>query len=70
MKARIENGVVVEFLSPIGNHPIEECFHPSILAQCVPYVEGMVIGEPVPEVVPQPVEEPEPVEAPEVPASE
>ena len=76
MRARIENGVVVEFLSPVGDHPIEDCFHPSILAQCVPYVEGMVIGEPVPEVVvevaeasPEPTPEPTP-EPPEEPASE
>jgi len=66
MKARIQNGIVVEFLSAIPGHSIEECFHPSILAGCVDYVEGMLIGEPIPEIVVEAVEEaPEAPEAPE-----
>jgi len=48
MKARISNGVVVEFLQPIPGCLIEDCFHPSVLAQCVDFVEGMEIDKPFP----------------------
>jgi len=45
MKARIENGIVVEILNAIPGFSIEECFHPSILNQCVDFVEGMEVGK-------------------------
>jgi hypothetical protein len=48
MKARIQNGVIVEFLQAVEGHSIYECFHPAILAQCVDFVEGMNIGDPAP----------------------
>jgi len=48
MKARIQDGIVVEILQAVPGHSIEECFHPSILAQCVDYAEGMEVGKPFP----------------------
>lgn len=48
MKARIVDGVVVEILSPLPGFTIEQCFHPAVLAGCVDYEDGMVIGEPWP----------------------
>ena len=44
MKARIVNGTVVEILTPISGFSIEQCFHPSILAQCVDLEHGMQVG--------------------------
>jgi len=51
MKARIQNGIIVEFLQAIEGFDISECFHPDILAQCVDFVEGMEIGQTIPEAV-------------------
>jgi hypothetical protein len=44
MKARIVNDTVVEILTPISGFSIEQCFHPSILAQCVDLEHGMQVG--------------------------
>jgi hypothetical protein len=52
MKARIQNGIVVEILQALPGHAIEDCFHPSILSQCVNFEEGMEVGQPLP--IPQP----------------
>jgi len=32
--ARIQNNVVAEILVPVAGFTIDQCFHPSILAQC------------------------------------
>ena len=32
--ARIQNNVVVEILVPVEGFTIDQCFHPSVLAQC------------------------------------
>lgn len=32
--ARIQNNVVAEILVPVEGFTIDQCFHPSILAQC------------------------------------
>ena len=34
--ARINDGTVVEVLKPIDGFDISDCFHPDILADCVP----------------------------------
>ena len=34
--ARINDGTVVEVLKPIDGFGITDCFHPDILADCVP----------------------------------
>lgn len=59
MKARIQDGIIVEILQAIPGHAIEDCFHPNILAQCVDFVEGMEVGQSLPE--PQ-IETPPPTE--------
>lgn len=51
MKARIQNGIVVEILTPVEGHSLEACFHPDILAQCVDVTEGMKVGDVYPPVV-------------------
>ena len=51
MKARIQNGVVVEILTPISGFTIEQCFHPEILAQCVDLFEGIKVGDVYPPIV-------------------
>lgn len=56
MKALIQNGIVVEILQALPGHAIEDCFHPSILLQCVDFKENMEVSQPLP--IPQP--EPEP----------
>lgn len=35
MKARIIDGKIAEILVPVAGFSVEECFHSSILAQCV-----------------------------------
>jgi hypothetical protein len=57
MKARIQNGIVVEILQALPGHAIEDCFHPSILLQCVDFEENMEVGQPLP--VPQTDTEPQ-----------
>jgi hypothetical protein len=66
MKARIQNGIIVEFLKAVEGFQIYECFHPDILAQCIDIPEGAQVGwvqqedgswaappvEPTPEVAP------------------
>jgi len=42
--ARIENGVVVEILVPVGNFQIEQCFHADILAQCEKVEDNVQAG--------------------------
>lgn len=62
MKARIQDGIVVEILQPLSGFTIEQCFHPDVLAQCVDFVTGMEVGQPVPtpdNSADQPVSEPE-----------
>ena len=70
MKARIQNGFVVEILTPIASFTIDQCFHPDIIAQCVDVTEGMKVGDVYPAVVEEVVVE-APVETPvETPAVE
>jgi hypothetical protein len=57
MKARIQNGIVVEILQALPGHAIEDCFHPSILLQCVDFEENMEVGQPLP--IPQTDTEPQ-----------
>lgn len=42
--ARVVDGVVVEILSAPDGMSIRECFHPDILASCVPCVDDVQIG--------------------------
>lgn len=60
--ARIQNGVVAEIMIPIDGFALEECFHPSILAQCVSVEDDVEAGWVVSEdgIVPPPEPEPEP----------
>lgn len=51
MKARIQNGYVIEILAPVAGFTIDQCFHPDILAQCVDVTEGMKVGDVYPAVV-------------------
>lgn len=44
MKARIVNDTVVEILTPVNGHSIEQCFHPDILAQCIDVTDGIQVG--------------------------
>jgi hypothetical protein len=66
--ARINDGTVVEVLKPIDGFDISDCFHPDILADCVPCgddvqpgwivtEDGIVAPEPAPEPEPEPEEE-------------
>ena len=32
--ARIQNNVVAEILTPVEGFTLDQCFHPSVLAQC------------------------------------
>jgi len=56
MKARIQNGHVVEILVALPGHAFDACFHSELLEQCVD-VGNLKVGDPWP-----PVAEPEPVE--------
>jgi hypothetical protein len=51
MKARIQNGFVVEILTPVSGFTVDQCFHPDIIAQCVDVSEGMKVGDVYPPVV-------------------
>jgi hypothetical protein len=69
MKARIQNGFVVEILTPVAGFTIDQCFHADIIAQCVDVSEGMKVGDvypPVVEAIPVVVEETPVVEEPSV----
>jgi hypothetical protein len=44
MKARIVNNTVVEILTSVNGHSIEQCFHPDILAMCIDVTDGMQVG--------------------------
>ncbi len=70
MKARIQNNIVAEILTPIDGHAIEDCFHPSILAQCVDVTTGMKVGDVYPPVVETPVVVEEPTVVEETPVTE
>lgn len=45
MKARILDGKVIEILNPIAGFSIEECFHSSILSQCVDVPDDAQVGD-------------------------
>ena len=64
MKARIQNGYVVEILVALPGHAFDACFHPELLEQCVD-VGNLKVGDPWP-----PVANPEPVEVPPEPIAE
>jgi len=67
MLARIIDGVIVEVLQPIAGFSIDQCFHPSVLAQCVDVGDAQV-GDPWPPAI---VEPEAPAETPaEAPAEE
>ena len=69
--ARISDGVVIEVLKPIDGFSVADCFHPDILADCVPcgddvqpdwiVTEDGFAAPEVEPVAPEPVA-PEPVE--------
>jgi len=64
--ARIQDGVVTEVLRPIDGFDIADCFHPDVLAGCVPVEDDVQAGWVVTEdglQAPEPAPEPEP-EAP------
>jgi len=44
MLAKIHNNTIVEILVAVGGHAIEDCFHPSIIAQCISIPEGAEVG--------------------------
>lgn len=44
MKARIVNDTVVEILTAVNGHSIEECFHPTLLAQCEDVSDEVQVG--------------------------
>lgn len=68
MKARIQNGVVVEILEALPGFALEDCFHPSILAQCVD-AENLKVGDAYSPPAPQTpsAEQSAPEESPPVP---
>ena len=57
MKARIQDGYVVEILAPIPGFTIDQCFHADLLDKCVD-VGDLKVGDPWPPVAiePTPVE--------------
>lgn len=44
MRARIQNGVVIEIIHPVGGFAIEDCFHPEVLAGSVPCDADTQVG--------------------------
>ena len=44
MLARIVNNTIVEILVAVGDHPIENCFHPLLLAECISVPDGADVG--------------------------
>lgn len=44
MLARIHNNTIVEILIPVGGFAIENCFHPLLLAECIPVPDGANVG--------------------------
>jgi len=53
MKARIFDGKIIEILTPIDGFSIEDCFHPSVLAQCFNVAATAQVGD---DYVPLPVQ--------------
>jgi len=45
MKARIFDGKIVELLIPVAGFSVEECFHSSILAQCVDVADDAQVDD-------------------------
>ncbi len=45
MKARLFDGKIVEILNPVAGFSIEECFHSSILSQCVDVADDAQVGD-------------------------
>lgn len=64
MKAKIVNGKIAEILVPVNGFSVEDCFHPSVLAQCVDVADAAQVGDdyvplaPVEPVVEAPTEAP------------
>jgi hypothetical protein len=44
MKAQIINGKIAEILVPVAGFSLEECFHPSVLAQCTDVADEAQVG--------------------------
>lgn len=44
MKARIIDGKIAEILVPVDGFSVEECFHSSVLAQCVDVADDVQAG--------------------------
>ena len=42
--ARISDGVVIEVLKPIDGFSVADCFHPDILAGCIPCDDDVQAG--------------------------
>lgn len=44
MKAKIVNGKIAEILVPVDGFSVEDCFHSSVIGQCVDVVDDAQIG--------------------------
>ena len=44
MKARLLNKSIIEILIPVPGFEVEDCFHPSIIAQCVDVADDVQVG--------------------------
>ena len=42
--ARIQDGHVAEFLEPVTGHSLEDCFHASVLAECLSVPDEVQLG--------------------------
>lgn len=45
MKAKIVNGKIAEILVPVDGFSLEDCFHPSVLAQCVDVADDAQVDD-------------------------
>lgn len=44
MKAKIVNGKIAEILAPVDGFSVEDCFHPSVLVQCIDVADDAQVG--------------------------
>lgn len=65
--ARIQDGIVTELLKSVDGFDIADCFHPDILAGCVPVEDEVQVGWIVTE---DGLQAPEPAPEPETPTEE
>lgn len=45
MKARVEDNVIIEVLTPIPGFSVEQCFHPLLLEKAIDVPDDLQVGD-------------------------